>query len=287
MSPGAGYHFHELDIQGDRVVILEVERAFDHPVRFQGEAFIRVGAVKKPLKAAPERERVLWRVFDHTPFERLAAADHIPASDVLQLLDYPAYFVLLEQAPPDGRDRILATLASDGLIASCVAGGWDITNLGAILFAKRLAGFPSLARKAVRVIQYRGRSRLESLREQVGVKGYAAGFDGIIGFLDGILPASESVGPALRKSFRRFPQLAIRELVANALIHQDFHMTGTGPLVEVFDDRIEITNPGVPLVDVNRFLDTPPRSRNEALASLTRRLRICEERGSWHRQSHF
>jgi predicted HTH transcriptional regulator len=112
------------------------------------------------------------------------------------------------------------------------------------------------------------------------VKGYAAGFDGIIGFLDGILPASESVGPALRKSFRRFPQLAIRELVANALIHQDFHMTGTGPLVEVFDDRIEITNPGVPLVEVNRFLDTPPRSRNEALASLTRRLRICEERGS-------
>ena len=45
-------------------------------------------------------------------------------------------------------------------------------------------------------------------------------------------------------------------------------------------DRIEITNPGEPLVDIRRFVDTPPKSRNEALASLMRRIRICEERGS-------
>jgi predicted HTH transcriptional regulator len=77
-----------------------------------------------------------------------------------------------------------------------------------------------------------------------------------------------------------FPELAVRELVANALIHQDFFVTGAGPMVELFDDRIEITNPGEPLVDTQRFVDTPPRSRNEALASLMRRFRICEERGS-------
>jgi predicted HTH transcriptional regulator len=77
-----------------------------------------------------------------------------------------------------------------------------------------------------------------------------------------------------------FPELAVRELVANALIHQDFFVTGSGPMVEIFDDRIEITNPGEPLIDTQRFVDTPPRSRNEALASLMRRFRICEERGS-------
>ena len=77
-----------------------------------------------------------------------------------------------------------------------------------------------------------------------------------------------------------FPELAVRELVANALIHQDFFVTGTGPMVEIFEDRVEITNAGEPLVDTQRFVDTPPRSRNEALASLMRRFRICEERGS-------
>jgi predicted HTH transcriptional regulator len=84
----------------------------------------------------------------------------------------------------------------------------------------------------------------------------------------------------LRKTVPMFPELAVRELVANALIHQDFSMTGAGPMVEIFDDRIEITNPGAPLVDIRRFVDTPPTSRNDALASLMRRFRICEERGS-------
>jgi predicted HTH transcriptional regulator len=77
-----------------------------------------------------------------------------------------------------------------------------------------------------------------------------------------------------------FPELAVRELVANALIHQDLFVTGAGPMVEIFDDRVEITNPGEPLVDTQRFVDTPPKSRNEGLASLMRRFRICEERGS-------
>jgi ATP-dependent DNA helicase RecG len=77
-----------------------------------------------------------------------------------------------------------------------------------------------------------------------------------------------------------YPELAIRELVANVIIHQDFSVTGAGPMVEVFDGRLEITNPGEPLVETQRFLDSPPRSRNEALASFLRRAGICEERGS-------
>lgn len=72
--------------------------------------------------------------------------------------------------------------------------------------------------------------------------------------------------------------------MANALIHQDFSISGSGPLIEIYDDRLEITNPGTPLIDINRFVDAPPRSRNEKLASMMRRAHICEERGSgWDR----
>jgi len=104
--------------------------------------------------------------------------------------------------------------------------------------------------------------------------------EGLVGYINGLLPTNEVIGQALRKTVPMFPELAVRELVANALIHQDFSVTGAGPMVEIFADRIEITNPGVPLVDPQRFMDTPPKSRNEALASLMRRFRICEERGS-------
>jgi predicted HTH transcriptional regulator len=280
LEPRIDFRFFTVPMNGQTVVILEISRAAGRPVRFSGQEFIRVGTYKKKLKDFPEKERALWRIFDSTPFEDGTAAEHTTGDDVLRLLDYPAYFDLLERRLPANRDGILAALAEDRLIRKGEAGGWDITYLGAILFAKRLDAFDRLRRKAVRVIQYRGNGRTETLREQEGAKGYACGFEGLIGYIHGLLPANEVIEQALRRSVPMFPELAVRELVANALIHQDFFVTGAGPMVEIFDDRIEITNPGKPLVDTQRFVDTPPRSRNEALASLMRRFRICEERGS-------
>jgi predicted HTH transcriptional regulator len=166
------------------------------------------------------------------------------------------------------------------MINPCPAGGYNITNLGAILFAKRLDSFPNLKRKAVRVIRYKGSGRIETVKEQEGSKGYAAGFEGLVDYVTGMLPTNELIGRALRKDVPMFPNLAIRELVANALIHQDFFVSGAGPMVELFEDRLEITNPGLPLVDTNRFLGSPPKSRNETLASFMRRVGVCEERGS-------
>jgi predicted HTH transcriptional regulator len=58
-------------------------------------------------------------------------------------------------------------------------------------------------------------------------------------------------------------------------------VTWAGPMIEIFDNRIEIINPWVPLIDIDRFIDHPPRTRNEDLASLMRRFWFCEESGSW------
>lgn len=259
---------------------MEVERATDKPVQFKGTEYIRIGSYKKYLKDFPDKERALWRAFDKTPFEEMIAVENVPESEVLKVLDYPAYFELLDIELPEDRWRILERLSSDNMIRKCDAGGWDITNLGAILFAKRLSSFNHLKRKSVRVIIYSGKDRTHTEREQEGVKGYAAGFEGLIGFIDNLLPRNEIIGKALRKDVSLYPELAVRELVANAIIHQDFSLRGTGPMIEIFSDRMEITNPGIPLVQVERFIDSPPRSRNEALASFLRRVGVCEERGS-------
>ena len=280
LVPRVQIRFSETVVEGRSVVVLEIGRALRSPVQFRGQEFIRVGSYKKKLKDFPEKERALWRIFDQTSFEDGIAVERVQDDAVLQLLDYPVYFKLLDQPLPANRGGILDTLMSDRLISRCDAGGWNVTNLGLMLFAERLGDFKNLRRKAIRVIQYRGRSRIETLREQVGNKGYACGFEGLIGFINGLLPFNEVIEEALRKTVPAFPELAVRELVANALIHQDFLVTGAGPMVEIFEDRIEITNPGVPLVDTQRFVDSPPRSRNEALASFMRRIGICEERGS-------
>ena len=280
LTPKVHFRFYELSIDNHHVVILEIERAIRHPVQFQQQEFIRVGSYKKKLKDFPEKERTLWRIFDSVPFESSFAADHVSSADVLNLLDFPAYFELMSRDLPTNARAILADLEADNLILSNGAGKWDITNLGAVLFAKRLETFGSLKRKAVRVIQYRGNNRIETLKEQNGSKGYGAGFEGLISYINGLLPSNEVIRQALRQDTPMYPELAVRELVANALIHQDFLITGTGPMIEIFEDRIELTNPGEPLVKTERFVDSPPRSRNEALASLMRRIGVCEERGS-------
>jgi ATP-dependent DNA helicase RecG len=280
LAPKIHFRFYEFEMADKPLVLLEIGRAFRHPVQFQGQEFIRIGSYRKRLKDFPEKEKALWRIFDQTPFENLIAAPDLGGDEVLRLLDYPAYFELLKLPLPENRDGILQALMGDELILPTDGGRWNITNLGATLFARRQGDFHSLRRKTVRVIAYKGNSRVETIREQDGQKGYASGFEGLIGFINALLPSNEVIGKALRTTVPMYPELAVRELVANALIHQDFFITGSGPMIEIFADRMEITNPGLPLVRTERFLDTPPRSRNEALASLMRRIGVCEERGS-------
>ena len=280
LEPKINFLFHKITINDKPVVLLEIGAAFRHPVQFKRQEFIRVGSYKKKLKEFPEKERALWRIFDRIPFERGVAAEHIDCAEVLKLLDYPAYFDMLNLPLPDGKAAILDALSKDDLIRVCGAGGWNITNLGAILFAKDIDRFAGVKRKAMRVIQYSGRGRIDTLKEHVARKGYACGFEEFVTYIMALIPANEVIEKALRKTVPMFPEIAVRELTANALIHQDLFETGTGPMVEIFDDRMEITNPGEPLVDALRFVDTPPKSRNEGMASLMRRFRICEERGS-------
>lgn len=281
ISPKIHFRFYEFEVDEQTpVVLLEIQPASHNPVQFEGVEYFRLGSYKKKLKEFPEKERALWRVFDKTPFEQQFAASNLPADEVLKLLDYPAYFDLMGLPLPENRKGILAALCADKLIKESSTDKWHITNLGAILFAKKLQQFQHLGRKAVRLVMYKGNSRIETIREIEGNRGYASGFEGLIDYLKTLLPSNEEIGKAFRKEVPMYPELAIRELVANAIIHQDFSISGTGPMIEVFETRMEITNPGIPLVATERFLDSPPQSRNEALASFMRRVNICEERGS-------
>lgn len=241
LKPKINFEFYKVKVDGKDIIVLEIPKAENVVTKFKNEAYIRVGTSKKPLNEAPLKEKALWKILNATSFH------------------------YLEQ---------------DKLILKEDTGNWSITNLGAILLAKNLDEFNTVKRKGIRVIQYRGNNKLETIREQVGNKGYAIDFENIIDIVDNIIPRNEVIGKALRKEVPMYPELAIRELIANSVVHQDFSISGTSPMIEIFEDRIEITNPGIPLVETDRFLDNPPKSRNEQLASFLRRIGVCEERGS-------
>jgi len=279
LSPRIDFMICETIVNEKRIVLFIIDSAGNTPVKFKGTAWIRVGSYKKKLAGYPERERKIWQNTHNNTFENKLALTGISADEVLTVIDYPSVFRLLQMPLPENKLGILEKLTEEKIIHKRAA-SYDITNLGAILFASNLKHFSTLSRKAARVIFYRDNSRINAIKEQVDTKGYAIGFINLVDYINANLPVNEQIGKAIRVNTPMYPPVAIREFVANALIHQDFSIGGTSPMIEIFRSRIEITNPGQPLIDTLRFIDHSPRSRNEQLASIMRRMNFCEERGS-------
>lgn len=259
-----------------RVVIFHVpSRPVGMPVHLDGQYLMRAG--EQLVAMTPD---MLRRIFDEgrADFFSQTASAGVSADDVVRLLDTQGYFDLVKMHYPAERAGVLERFASERLITPR-EGLYDITNLGALLFAKNLDDFDGLARKAPRVIVYTGKGKLSTRSDQFVSKGYAVGFETLISYVNAQLPSNEVIGRALRETTRMYPEIAVRELVANALIHQDFNETGTSVVIELYSDRLEVASPGQPSIRTERFIDGY-RSRNERLADLMRRLRICEEKGS-------
>ena len=274
---------------GFRVVVSEVTHpdgrvvVFSIPSRPKGTAFnvdgvyfMRAGS--QLVKMTEDRLRSIFA--EGQPDWLLQPAlEDCDEETVVKLLETPTYFDLMDLPYPATRAAVLDRFKKEKLIQS-VSGRWTITRLGAILFAKNLEEFDMLKRKAPRVVVYEGTGKHQTTRsDTVGVKGYAVGFQGLVSHVHGLVPSNEVIEQAIRRKVTMFPELAIRELIANALIHQDFALPGGSVMIELYEDRLEISNPGQPSISTDRFIDEY-QSRNEALADIMRRLGICEEKGS-------
>ena len=274
LKPRVDFKFIEVSTDKGTVVVMEIPAAVNTPTSFKGIEFIRVGSYKKKLKDYPEKERKLWLSFEQKPFELRIAMENVSASKVTELLDCAAYYTLMKLPLPSNRDAIIHNMVDEEFIREMDNGNFVITNMGALLLAK------DLNRKAIRVIKYKGNGKTNAIREQVFTKGYAIQFDDITDYIMTLIPQEEEIDGGRRQEHIMFPRKAIREMLGNMIIHQDLTAHGSGPVMEIFDTKVEASNPGSLLVEVNRIIDTVPHSRNESMASFLRIVRICEERGS-------
>ncbi len=276
LNPKIDFTVYEFDYDETRHISLYViPAAKNQPVEFINQSYIRIGSITKKLNEYPEKQAKIWKK-NVTPFEKEIAMDNLSAADITKYLSTETYFDLMKIPYPSTQQGVVDKFMEDGLVIK--NRGYAITKLGALLFAKQLKDFESVARKSIRVIVYKGKNKVATEREQIGARGYAIGFEGLVVWINSQLPANEEIGKALRKESRMYPEVAIRELVANALVHQDLNEKGF-PMIEIFTDRIEISNPGTPLVTPERFIDAYV-SRNEKLADIMRRMGFCEEKGS-------
>ena len=276
LSPRIDFEIHEFNYDENRKICLFIiPAAKNQPVGFLHKSYIRVGSITRHLSEFPEKQAKIWRK-ETVSFEKEIAKSNLSISDIFKFLNTELYFDLMKIPYPSNQEGVIEKFVEEGIVLKDKL--YSISKLGAILFAKNLKEFENINRKSIRVIVYKGKNKVETERELIGTKGYAVGFEGLVDWINSQLPANEEIGKVLRTDSRMYPEIAIRELIANALIHQDFTVKGF-PMIEIFSDRIEISNPGTPLVTPDRFIDAYI-SRNDNLADLMRRMGFCEEKGS-------
>ena len=280
LSDNAQFEFEPVSVDGHALVLLRIWPAANNLVLFDGKPYIRSGSSSHELVRGSQREADLWNKIQHAVYETQVAACDVAPEDMAKLLGIEAYFARQGLPAPKESNGLLHYLERENLAFIQDNGLVSITNMGALLFARNFVDFPQVARKAPRVIQYEGDSRLIMARQKTFSSGYVLSLDDVVGYILDLLPSRTVIERATRHEVSQLPEIAIREAVANAFIHQDFNVTGAGPLIEVFSNRVEIANPGTPLVDPMRIVNDPPRSRNEQMAALLRRLDFCEEAGS-------
>ena len=268
-----------MEFEGYSLLFVYIPEQSDKPVHLRGKdiycSYYR--SAGQTIKMSRTQVKALIAASQGITFEEQISKEGLKKEEVLHYLDYKALYRILDKNIPQSTDSIIERL-SDYNLCKQIGDEWAITNLGAILFANKLQDFPNIVGHEVIVRKYVGTNNRQQEFEQHGAHGYAVGFDGLVDFI--MRNTSVEQIDVKREAVPTYPGVAIREFVANALVHQDFGITGMPVTIEIFSNRLSITNAGAPLNDINRLIDLPPQSRNEQLAQMMFTLGICERRGS-------
>jgi len=106
--------------------------------------------------------------------------------------------------------------------------------------------------------------------------------DSAISFIERHTRQGIEIGRVRRREHPEYPPEVVREAVINAVVHADYSIGGAGIKVAIFDDCIEITNPGLlPFgLTLEAALSGVSRLRNWVIGRTFRELRLIEQWGS-------
>lgn len=284
LSNNFEFAFKEVLINEKKVIVLSITPPAFTPATFVNIAYIRDGSHVTPLMKLPQLQKRLWVLLNNGNHEMSPVKSDLGVKEVLNLLDCENMVKKFGLPSPTNDSAMVDILKKYNLVRIQDDGLYSITLIGALLFARDLRDFSRLSKKTVRIIQYFGTGKSGIQRQIENPKGYALQFEEVMHDLELLLPSMQAIEKGLMVSKSEFPIKAVREILANALIHQDLMESGMYVTVEIFDGRVEVTNPGNMLVDVYRVVDSPSKSRNMYLPKYMREMGICEEIGSgWDR----
>jgi ATP-dependent DNA helicase RecG len=172
-----------------------------------------------------------------------------------------------------------ARMINLGLIVSYK--GSNVPSRGAILlFGKnRHSIFPDAV---IRCARFKG-TGTERFIDQIEINEYLPkAIETTISFIERHTLQASAIGRVKRTDLPEYPVLAVREAVINAVVHTDYALSGMDIKIAIFDNRIEITNPGfLPFgLTMEAALSGVSRLRNRVIGRVFRELKLIEQWGS-------
>ena len=284
LSKNASYEFGSVEHDGMEFVVLQIAAASNQPVCFDNVAYIRSGSSTTTLLPGSATEVKLWRRLQSRDYELQPSLTGLDATHALELLDVDAYYRLMGMRKPGKVEAILLDMCEQGLLQERDDRSYAVTNLGALLVAKSFGPFHNLKKRPLRFLRFVGTGNTDIADDVIFDKGYALAIGEAERYIMAATASSEHDEGAFRKVDELYPKRAVRELLANAVIHQDLSDGTSGPLVSLYANRIQFSNPGASLIPLERILNAVPKTRNPRLVDLLRQMDLCEEGGTgWDR----
>lgn len=243
-----------------------------HHIKSEGPlqgTYVRLGSTNRqadPALAAELRRRPAEGTFDEQPMPQLDC----------EALDFAAVSQLFAGVRRLRR-RDLATLG----LAIDYQGRQVPTAGGMLLFGThRLRYFPDAW---IQAGCFAGVDKSAPLVDQQEMRAFPVEMlQAAVAFVERNTRRGAEIGRLKRRDVDSVPPVALREAMVNALVHADYALPGAPVRVAVFDDRIEIENPGIllPGLTISEMRDGVSRLRNRVIGRVFKELGLVEQWGS-------
>ncbi len=151
-----------------------------------------------------------------------------------------------------------------------------LTNAGVLFFAKSIRKI--FLNSVITGVLYQGYERIEILDRKDFEHDFVTNLEGAINFIMRNIRVKSIIKGLKRYDIPEFEKEILRELVLNAMVHRDYWSEGR-ILIEIFKDRLEISNPGGLLFD-KKLLGKRSVARNPILFDMVHRIGLVEKIGS-------
>ncbi len=283
IEPPAFPEIETVSIGNDRAVIVIRILGKMGTYCYDGRPYIRHGPTTRIMPSGEYEKRILDKFHAHRRWENELAPDWVRVKD----LDEEEIQITLQNAVKLGRMKNSGSADSESILRGLgLFNDGHLINAAVVLFGKSERLFASYPQLGLRLARFRGSDRLAGFKDNRDYWGNA--FDLLrrseLFLLDHVPIAGRVVpGKIIREDYPVYPPLGTREAVANAVCHRDYTTPGGAVAIAMYDNRLEIINPGVLHFEMTPEKLAPPHESkpwNPIIASVFYRAGVIEKWGT-------